>query len=159
MGSELPDLTRLESVPVRVWIELREQLRRAGFTEAYPSTVRQPAIGAHPESLQLPVVLWHLRRRRDVSAYAFRMFVLGDPVRTREAGEVLTPKLTKDLLDAGSHDETNQLLVADAQTSGGLVFGVDPGESAGVLATLTASGHIAAVIGQTAEGAGRFRLR
>lgn len=63
------------------------------------------------------------------------------------------------LLDAGSHDELNQLLVADAQTSGGLVFGVDPGQSASVLETLLASGHSAAVIGQTSEGPGGFQLR
>lgn len=56
-----------------------------------------------------------------------------------------------DVLDAGSHDELHQLLIADAQTSGGLVFGVDPGETAGVLAELEASGHTAARIGSTAE--------
>ncbi len=63
------------------------------------------------------------------------------------------------LLDAGGHDELHQLLVADAQTSGGLVFGVDPGESATVVASLRESGHTAAVIGTTAEGRGRFVLR
>ncbi|MFT4987546.1 MAG: selenide,water dikinase, partial [Acidimicrobiales bacterium] len=52
------------------------------------------------------------------------------------------------LLDAGSHDELNQLMIADAQTSGGLVFGVDPGETAEVLAKLAATGHTAALIGQ-----------
>ncbi len=64
-----------------------------------------------------------------------------------------------ELLDSGDHDQLNELLVADAQTSGGLVFGVDPGESAGVLAALAASGHTAAVIGQTSTGAAGFRLR
>lgn len=52
-------------------------------------------------------------------------------------------------LDAGGHDELHQLLVADAQTSGGLVFGVDPTATADVLAELTASGHTAARIGST----------
>ena len=37
-----------------------------------------------------------------------------------------------DLLDAGSHGDITQLLIADAQTSGGLVFGVDPAHSAEV---------------------------
>lgn len=64
-----------------------------------------------------------------------------------------------ELLDAGTHDEVNQLLVADAQTSGGLVFGVDPGESDAVLEALAASGHTAAVIGQTRDGDGGFKLR
>lgn len=54
-----------------------------------------------------------------------------------------------DLLDPTVHDELAQLLVADAQTSGGLIFGVDPSESAGVLAELAATGHTAAVIGST----------
>ncbi len=52
-----------------------------------------------------------------------------------------------DLLDAGSHDELHQLLIADAQTSGGLVFGVDPGETDALLAELASSGHTAARIG------------
>ncbi len=63
------------------------------------------------------------------------------------------------LLDPGRHDELHQLLLADAQTSGGLVFGVDPGESAAVLAALSASGHTAAVIGRTSAGEGSTRLR
>lgn len=54
-----------------------------------------------------------------------------------------------ELLDAGDHDETAQLLVADAQTSGGLIFGVDPTASADVIEELSASGHTAAVIGST----------
>ncbi len=65
----------------------------------------------------------------------------------------------RSILDAGSHDEVHQILVADAQTSGGLVFGVDPGESSGVLAELEATGHTAAVIGSTAAGEPRFTLR
>ncbi|MFT6290028.1 MAG: selenide,water dikinase [Ilumatobacter sp.] len=54
-----------------------------------------------------------------------------------------------ELLDAGGHCELNQLLIADAQTSGGLVFGVDPSETASVLAELAETGHIAAAIGST----------
>lgn len=64
-----------------------------------------------------------------------------------------------ELLDSGDHDPTNELLVADAQTSGGLVFGVDPGETAAVLAELEATGHTAACIGQTAAGSPSFVLR
>ena len=43
-----------------------------------------------------------------------------------------------ELLDAGEHDEVHQLLVADAQTSGGLIFGIDPGSTDAVLAELGA---------------------
>jgi hypothetical protein len=42
-------------------------------------------------------------------------------------------------VDVGDHDEVHQLLLADAQTSGGLVFGVDPSETASVLAELAAT--------------------
>lgn len=50
-------------------------------------------------------------------------------------------------VDPGDHDEVTQLLFADAQTSGGLVFGVDPARTAEVLAELASTGHIAARIG------------
>ncbi len=62
-------------------------------------------------------------------------------------------------VDAGSHDETTKLLFADAQTSGGLIFGVDPAEADGVIADLLASGHTAAVVGTTTAGAGTISLR
>ncbi len=59
-----------------------------------------------------------------------------------------------EMLDAGHHDELDQLLIADAQTSGGLVFGVDPGETGDVLARLAESGHVAAKIGVTSAAVG-----
>jgi selenide,water dikinase len=65
----------------------------------------------------------------------------------------------KTLLDPGSHDDLQQLLVADAQTSGGLVFGVDPGATATILAALATSGHDAALIGSTSVGNGELKLR
>ena len=64
----------------------------------------------------------------------------------------------RELLDAGSHDGLSQLLVADAQTSGGLVFGIDPGETAGVLAELADTGHSAALIGSVTAGPPGFTL-
>ncbi len=64
-----------------------------------------------------------------------------------------------ELLDAGDHGDAHQLLVADAQTSGGLVFGVDPSETAGVLDELAATGHTAARIGVTSASAPGFVLR
>ena len=64
-----------------------------------------------------------------------------------------------DVLDAGTHTELNQLMIADAQTSGGLVFGVDPAHTAHVLSELEASGHTAALIGHTAAGTPGFVLR
>jgi selenide,water dikinase len=64
-----------------------------------------------------------------------------------------------DIFDPGDHDEVHQLVVADAQTSGGLVFGVDPERSAEVVADLQAGGHSAAVIGAAVEGSPGFALR
>ena len=64
-------------------------------------------------------------------------------------------------LDPGVHDDATALLLADAQTSGGLVFGAaDAGAAAEAVATLAASGHTAAVVGTvTGPGAGRMTLR
>lgn len=62
-------------------------------------------------------------------------------------------------LDAGDHDDDTALLLADAQTSGGLVFGAtDEGAAAAAVATLTAAGHTAAVIGGARAGSGRISL-
>jgi len=63
------------------------------------------------------------------------------------------------LLDAGDHDELTLLLLADAQTSGGLVFGTDPARTADALAALADTGHTAARIGHTTPGPGGITLR
>src|SRR5262245_48083944 len=101
MGSELPDIRGIEALPRRIWHALRSRLHRAGFVTGYPDSVRHPAIGAQAESLQRPIVLWHLRRRGDAPATAFRMFVLGDPVAARDARDVLGRDFMDDLLAAG----------------------------------------------------------
>jgi selenide,water dikinase len=62
-------------------------------------------------------------------------------------------------VDVGDHDEVHQLLLADAQTSGGLVFGVDPSETSAVLAELAATGHQAARIGSAGPGTPGLTLR
>ena len=63
-----------------------------------------------------------------------------------------------DQLDT-DRDETDQLLVADAQTSGGLVFGVDDAHVDAVLEQLGDTGHTAAHIGEVIAGPSRFELR
>ncbi len=55
-------------------------------------------------------------------------------------------------------DEIDITLLADAQTSGGLVFGVDPDRANSVVAELAASGHEAARIGYATTGSGRIRI-
>lgn len=54
------------------------------------------------------------------------------------------------LLDPAGHDELDQLLFADAQTSGGLIFGIDADRVPDALAELADTGHVAAAIGTTA---------
>ena len=61
-------------------------------------------------------------------------------------------------LDQGGFNELDVLLLADAQTSGGLVFGVDPTQVDGVLAELDSTGHVAAVIGTATAGSGQITL-
>lgn len=64
-------------------------------------------------------------------------------------------------IDAGSFGETDLLLLADAQTSGGLIFGIDKSKSAEACAELNESGVAATVIGETDAdaGTGTIRLR
>jgi selenide, water dikinase len=65
----------------------------------------------------------------------------------------------RDQLDATGVSELTLLILADAQTSGGLLFGAAPGRAAGVAAELNAAGVPAAVIGSAHHGTGRIVLR
>lgn len=62
-------------------------------------------------------------------------------------------------LDAGETAEPLVMLLADAQTSGGLLFGADPDAAREAAASLRAEGHDAAVIGTVTTGNGMVRLR
>jgi selenide,water dikinase len=62
-------------------------------------------------------------------------------------------------LDSRDSDELTLTLLADAQTSGGLLFGAPAGAAAAAVDRLRESGHDAAIIGTVTEGAGRIRLR
>jgi selenide, water dikinase len=55
-------------------------------------------------------------------------------------------------LDTGDHDEDTALLLADAQTSGGLLFGATQAAADDAVAALAASGHAAAVVGRADTG-------
>jgi len=65
------------------------------------------------------------------------------------------------LLDRGGFGDLDALLMADAQTSGGLVFGVAPERADEALVALTATGHVAALVGHVVArgGDGSHRLR
>jgi len=59
------------------------------------------------------------------------------------------------VLDAGRCDELDVLLLADAQTSGGLLFGAEPAAAAAAVALL---GGPATVVGTVRAGTGRIEL-
>ena len=61
-----------------------------------------------------------------------------------------------DRVDPGATDELDRLLLADAQTSGGLLFGAERGRAERAVAEL---GGTAAVIGEVCSGTGRILLR
>lgn len=65
----------------------------------------------------------------------------------------------RDRLDPGAASELTMLLLADAQTSGGLLFGVAPDAADEVAVGLRESGVPSTVIGAARSGAGRITLR
>ena len=64
----------------------------------------------------------------------------------------------RDRLTADTVDDITVTILADAQTSGGLLFGVRPEMTGSALAALTDADHDAAVIGTCHEGSGRLRI-
>ncbi len=65
----------------------------------------------------------------------------------------------EEVLDVGGLDDVAVLLLADAQTSGGLLFGAGPEAAEEAVATLTAADHAVAIVGRVSAGSGRIRLR
>ena len=64
-----------------------------------------------------------------------------------------------DRIHAGNRVEDEILLLADAQTSGGLLFGAEPARADDAVAALRARGHAAARIGTVRPGPGLVHLR
>lgn len=64
----------------------------------------------------------------------------------------------RDQLDPGACDQDTLLLLADAQTSGGLLFGAAPAQAERAAAALTKTGLPAAVIGHANPGTGQIHL-
>ncbi|HEV2375219.1 MAG TPA: selenide, water dikinase SelD [Streptosporangiaceae bacterium] len=63
-----------------------------------------------------------------------------------------------DRVDPGPADDLTLTLLADAQTSGGLLFGVDPAQAAEALTRLRATAHTPALIARTTPGTGHLHL-
>jgi selenide,water dikinase len=61
-------------------------------------------------------------------------------------------------VEADGVDDSMVLLLADAQTSGGLLFGAAPDRADAAAEALRASGHAAAVIGTVVDGTGVIRV-
>lgn len=100
----------------------------------------------------------------DVELDAASVPVLPEVVRL--AGEGVLPggsrrnlSWVQEWVDAEQVDQTTVELLADAQTSGGLLFGLPGRDSERAVSLLRASGHDAAVIGVTRGGSGRIRVR
>ncbi len=113
-------------------------------------------------------LLGHLARAAkestvDVTLQVSKVPVLAGVSELAEAGYVpggSTRNLesVRPQLDVGSVSESDVLLLADAQTSGGLLFGVDPGKSSHCIDQLTESDHQAAIVGRTSQGDGLISL-
>jgi len=67
--------------------------------------------------------------------------------------EWVTPRL-----NVKGPDELSVLLLADAQTSGGLIFGVSAGNADEAVRQLKKTGHTAAVVGRVVSGSGQLIL-
>jgi selenide,water dikinase len=76
------------------------------------------------------------------------------PGGSRRNRDWVTPSV-----DAVAVGELDVLLLADAQTSGGLLFGATPQRAREAVAELAAAGVAAAVIGEVRAGTGRIALR
>ncbi len=59
----------------------------------------------------------------------------------------------EDRVEFGDQDETTRLILADAQTSGGLLIAVPEGRAEELMVLLEAAGPIAAIIGRVTDGA------
>jgi selenide,water dikinase len=87
-----------------------------------------------------------------VRALAEAGTVPGGSLRNRDwVAEVVDP--------VGAVSETDLLLLADAQTSGGLLFGAAPQRAARAVEELAAQGVPAAVVGEVRPGTGRITVR
>lgn len=114
-------------------------------------------------------LLGHLRRMAEGSGVDVRIDVGTVPMLPGAralAEEGLIPGGSRANLDwarevldgAEEADETTVALLADAQTSGGLLFGAEDEQADAAVAELRGRGHDAAVVGSVSAGTGRIRL-
>jgi selenide,water dikinase len=114
-------------------------------------------------------LLGHLRSMAQASCADVEVFVSAVPVLAGVAelvAEGLVPGGTRrnlawagEVLAPHGIDDADLIVLADAQTSGGLLFGAEPSLAEAAVAALVASGHAAAVVGRVGEGTGTITLR
>jgi len=61
-------------------------------------------------------------------------------------------------VEAEGIDDATMLVLADAQTSGGLLFGAEPSQAEDAMVALRATGHAAAIVGIVTAGRGITRI-
>jgi selenide,water dikinase len=114
-------------------------------------------------------LLGHLRSMALASCADVEVFVSAVPVLAGVAelvAEGLVPGGTRrnlawasEVLAPHGIDDAELIVLADAQTSGGLLFGAEPSRADTAVAALVASGHAAAVVGRVGQGTGTITLR
>lgn len=139
----LPDISRFGTIAPAKWLEFGNRLRDIGLTDQYVARIRSGTFRSHEAE---PILTWHLRRRREPAAYAYRMLSLRDPVSETEAAEALGSTIATDLCNVGLlfRPERGQVVSAfdlqlikglfilcdDLANSDNVVFGAGPGTRA-----------------------------
>ncbi len=101
--SPLPDLCGLARVSPETWQEFGRRLRDAGFDSGFLRAVWPGSLKIYGR-LQTAVRTWRAHRLQSPAAYAYRAFVLRDPVSTSEASELMGGRLLDQLVEAGLLD-------------------------------------------------------
>ncbi len=114
-------------------------------------------------------LLGHLRSMAQASGTDVEVFMSAVPVLPgvdELAAEGMIPGGSRrnlawvsDVLAAHELTDDQLIVLADAQTSGGLLFGAEPARADAAVAALSASGHAAAVVGRAERGPGTITLR
>lgn len=109
-------------------------------------------------------LLGHLRRMVDASGVGADVFPSAVPVLPMARDQAAKGKVpagsrrnlawVASVLDAGATAQEDLFLLADAQTSGGLLFGAQPAAAEAAVADLNRAGHQASVVGRVTDGAG-----
>lgn len=112
--------------------------------------------------------LGHLRRMVEGSGVGATVYAPSVPVLPMAKAQADKGKVpsgsrrnlewVSEILVADGVDEPNLLILADAQTSGGLLFGADPDRARQAVARLRSAGHDAAVVGEVTPDSGRITV-